>query len=568
MKNLYIIFFLIFFSFYYSQRPILTTWDTSGFTYIKIKTSGDFDYYYEKSDDPSINFDGYSLGGDVTFNFPESGVYLIKFYPKSKFNFLFKDVFRQDERSKLVEISQWGDVNWNSDLSGMFWGCDNLKIIAQDIPDFSEVTDISTMFFNCSNLEHIPKISAWNTTKVKNMSGMFGGAILFSDNLNAWDTSNVENMSGMFRDANNFNGVISNWNTSKVKDFSYMFDEAHAFNQDLSLWDTGKSSFFINMFSNAFLFNQDISKWNTSQGQYFNSMFQNAQNFNQNLKLWNMSNAISFDAMFSGATAFNGVVSNWNTAKVESLKNMFYNAENFNQSIDSWNTSNVTEMDGVFSGAKSFNQNISNWNVSKVKNMSEMFQNAYLFNQDIGNWDVSNVENMRGIFYNAKKFNHNIGSWDLKNVSNLEYSLSFSGIDCVNYGKILKEWSNRNSTQENLIINVQALKYGTEGEVSRSQLINNKKWKFFGDTFTENCALDVSEIGAVEHQFVLAPNPVTEIFYINSKVKSRAKIYNSNNQLIKECDIFIGKNMINISNFLQGFYFIKINDEVKKIIKN
>ncbi|WP_300675518.1 BspA family leucine-rich repeat surface protein [Soonwooa sp.] len=568
MKNLYTIFFFIFFHFYNSQRPIVTTWDTSQVKYIKISTQGDFDYYYEKVDEPNVNYYGYSVGGNLTLNLPKSGVYRIDFYPKSKFSFLFKNLMKLDDRAKLIGVTQWGDVNWNSDLSGMFWDCENLKITAQDVPDFSQVTDMSMMFFNCINLESIPKVSQWKTAMVKNMSGMFGSAILFSDDLNDWDTSNVLDMSGMFREASNFNGLIAKWNTAKVESFSYMFDEAHNFNQDLSLWSTGKSKYFINMFSNAFLFNQDISNWNTSQGIYFYSMFENARKFDQNLNSWNMSNAVSCEAMFSGATAFNGLVSNWNTAKLENIKNMFNNAENFNQNIGNWNTSNVVDMSGTFYGTKSFNQNISNWNVAKVNNMSYMFQNATSFNQDIGKWDVRNVENMRGVLYYANKFNQNIGGWDLKSVTNLEFSLSFSGIDCVNYAKTLKGWSDRNSTPENLVINMQGLKYGPNGEISRTRLINEKKWKISGDTFTENCELNVSEVKDLTHVFVIAPNPVTDYLYINSKVKARAKIYNTNQQIIKEYDVSEGRNVIDVLNLRPGFYFIKINNEMQKIIKN
>ena len=49
---------------------------------------------------------------------------------------------------------------------------DKLKIKLKEI---KTITDMSYMFCGCSSLISIPDISNWNTSKVENMSFLFGG---------------------------------------------------------------------------------------------------------------------------------------------------------------------------------------------------------------------------------------------------------------------------------------------------------------------------------------------------------------------------------------------------------
>ena len=51
-------------------------------------------------------------------------------------------------------------------------------------------------------------IGEWNTSKVTDMSHMFGGASSFNQPIGDWDTSNVTNMSDMFRCVESFNLIV------------------------------------------------------------------------------------------------------------------------------------------------------------------------------------------------------------------------------------------------------------------------------------------------------------------------------------------------------------------------
>ena len=100
-------------------------------------------------------------------------------------------------------------------------------------------------------------ISYWDTSRVTNMSNVFGdcnpvacsfdyshctyGCPLwqsyFNADLSTWDTSHVKDMSGMFSYAEIFNSVLSKWDTSYVTNMYRMFYKTYSFDQILC-WNT------------------------------------------------------------------------------------------------------------------------------------------------------------------------------------------------------------------------------------------------------------------------------------------------------------------------------------------
>ena len=56
------------------------------------------------------------------------------------------------------------------------------------------------MFFECESLKSLPDISNWNTSKVTDMSWMFGGCKNLESlpDISKWDTRKVIDMSSMF----------------------------------------------------------------------------------------------------------------------------------------------------------------------------------------------------------------------------------------------------------------------------------------------------------------------------------------------------------------------------------
>ena len=234
--------------------PFITKWKTttSGES-ITIPTSvGVYNYDVNWGDGSSVSS---GQTGDATHSYATAGVYTVS----------ISGIFPQislgvaPNNQKIVEISQWGTIEWSS-MSNAFFNCSNMNLTATDAPELSDVTDMSNMFSFCYSLNPL-------------------GAAATA--LNTWNTSRVTDMSGMFKRATSFNQNIGNWNTEVV---DYMYE----------------------MFSGATAFNQNIGNWNTSDVDYMSSMFKGATSFNQNLGNWNISAVISMFGMLdnSGMSRF------------------------------------------------------------------------------------------------------------------------------------------------------------------------------------------------------------------------------------------------------------------------
>jgi len=89
-------------------------------------------------------------------------------------------------------------------------------------------------------------------------------------------------------------------------------------------------------------------------------------------------------------------------------------------------------------------------------------------------------------------------------------------------------------------------------------------------SFSEDCAaLSIDDIEATD--FNMYPNPVNSLLTINLNEKATYSLLNLNGQLLTNGTLTIGKNELNLSNFSNGLYFIRIKTSngivTKKLIK-
>ncbi len=429
----------------------ITTWQTDNYgsscaSCITLPTTGGgYDYDVDWNNDGV--YDAFGLTGSITHDFGGPGIYKIRIrgdFPRIYYN-------NEGDKEKLISVDQWGDIQWTS-MESAFYGCSNLIMNANDIPDLIGVDNMSFMFANVYNFNS--NIDTWDVGNVTNMSSMFYNAYNFNQPLGNWDVGNVTDMSYMFYNAD-FNQDIGNWDVGNVTNMSYLFKYSYNFNQPLGNWDVGNVTNMSGMFSGAYNFNQNIGNWDVGNVINMSGMFSGAYNFNQNIGNWDVGNVINMSGMFSGAYDFNHPLENWNTSNVTdmsgmfnwagsfnqdvgnwdvgnvtNMSDMFYGASVFNQPLSNWNTSNVTDMSGMFNYTQSFNQAIENWDVGNVTDMSRIFQGTNAFNQNINNWDVGSVTNMSFMFAGSDSFNQDIGSWDVSSVSDMSYM--FAGSDSFN----------------------------------------------------------------------------------------------------------------------------------------
>ena len=447
----------------FTPNPFVSVWNTekAGTTannQILIPATGDFIYYWEKTDNLSITGEGTGSGSSI-MTFPEPGIYRVSLTPteSNPFNRLFFN--SSHDRRKIQIIEQWGDIEWTS-FGSAFKGCVNLKITATDVPNLTNVNNMSYSFANTAILD-VPNMGEWDVSNVTNMSYMFFNADDFNQNIGNWDVSNVTDMSSMFQGSASFNSPLGDWDVSKVYNMTAIFLGATNFNQPLENWNVSNTQYMSSMFYNASSFNQPIGNWDVSKVKYMKSMFFGASNFNQPIGEWDVGNVLSMEEMFNAASAFNQPIGDWDVSKVTSMLRMFKQAASFNQPIGSWDVSKVIGMASMFNGATNFNQPIGdwdvskvismqamfreaanfnqpigNWNVSKVSVMWEMFDGAISFNQPLENWDVSKVEIMSRMFNNATSFNQPIGNWDTSMVGKMQYMF----FNAVNFNQPIGDW--------------------------------------------------------------------------------------------------------------------------------
>jgi len=127
--------------------------------------------------------------------------------------------------------------------------------------DTSKITDMSDLFacdggsvlFNRFRYNiRISKLdlSTWNTSKCKNMVGMFRILRSLKELKQNFDTSNVTNMMEMFWNCDNIETLdLSNFNTDKVKNFKQMFSCCEKLKElDFSKINTKACKNFYSMF--------------------------------------------------------------------------------------------------------------------------------------------------------------------------------------------------------------------------------------------------------------------------------------------------------------------------------
>ena len=200
-----------------SVANFITTWrTTTANESITIPTTGTgYNYVVHWGDGSSES----GQRGNATHTYASAGDYTVSIggvFPRIYFgDFYFSN---RDERSKIRDVTQWGNVAWTS-MAGAFQGANNLTMTATDAPDLSGVTSMRSMFFGASSFNG--DISGWNTASVTHMGDMFSGATSFDQNIGNWNTAQVTDMRWMFDRATSFDQDIGGWNVEAVRQSTY-----------------------------------------------------------------------------------------------------------------------------------------------------------------------------------------------------------------------------------------------------------------------------------------------------------------------------------------------------------
>ena len=423
-----------------AQTSFISTWKTdnpgdSDSTSITIPTHPSGTYAYDVDWNNDGIFDEFQITGNVTHDFGSAGSYTIRIkglFPRIYFN-------NTGDKEKLIDISQWGDIEWQS-MNAAFSGCIHLNFSASDAPDLSNVSNFTSAFSGCTAFNS--PIGHWDVSNVNTFYFTFQNCSAFNQPLNNWNTQSVNSMQRMFIGCTNFNQPINNWDVSKVSSFSAMFNNCKAFNQPLSDWDMSNAIHISMMFAGAENFNQAIGNWQLDNATHMHTMFHGASSFNQDIGDWDVSKVTSLASIFKGAASFNQDIGDWDVSQVTNLGWAFAGASSFDQDIGDWDVSQVTNMSYMFFHASVFNQDISDWDVGQVTGMGHAFDSATLFNQDIGDWDVGQVYQFGAMFNSAISFDQNLGNWDVSQGTHMNTMFHNVTLSTENYDSLLIGWNN------------------------------------------------------------------------------------------------------------------------------
>lgn len=268
------------------DRPFITMWETTNtdeIVVIQVQEGAlTYDYTVDWGDGTTTTETGHAV-----HTYAEAGTHQVSIsgtFPAIALGFYSHD---ENDPLKLKSIEQWGDIAWES-MYQAFDRCENMELLATDVPNLTNVSSLENMFSNVTSL---------------------------NADLSTWDVSNITDMSNMFTNVSSLEVNISTWNVSNVTDMRAMFSDIGFIDVDLSTWNVSSVTDMFSMFSHS--------------------------SFNGNISSWNVSNVEDMAFMFN-ESSFNGNISSWEVSKVESMFRMFEDATTFNQNISGWNVNNVT----------------------------------------------------------------------------------------------------------------------------------------------------------------------------------------------------------------------------------
>jgi len=95
------------------------------------------------------------------------------------------------DQHKILLITDWGGLVITENV-GAFRNCSNLNIIANNKPNFKNVTSFQEYFANCISLKTIPNIQTWPWFNVNNISSMFSNCINLVEDLSFVDVNDFD----------------------------------------------------------------------------------------------------------------------------------------------------------------------------------------------------------------------------------------------------------------------------------------------------------------------------------------------------------------------------------------
>jgi len=198
-------------------KPFTTRWrldDTDKTINLPLPVAGEYDFVVDWGDGTTGIVTAYNDAA-VSHTYTTAGIKTVSIMGKMT-HWSFNN---GGDKLKITDVLRGGYSGLTS-LYGGFYGCSNLKFVANDSAWTKDVTDMHSMFYSCSVFNS--DISAWDVSSVEDMNHMFYACSVFNSDISAWDVSSVTDMTNMLNGANvfstaNYNLLLNAWSSLTLK---------------------------------------------------------------------------------------------------------------------------------------------------------------------------------------------------------------------------------------------------------------------------------------------------------------------------------------------------------------
>ncbi len=177
-----------------------------------------------------------------------------------------------NSKTTSIDLTKLYTVNVQN-FQGTFKSMSNVESLDMNLINTSNATNMLTMF---ENNNKVVNICGLNTSKVKDMTEMFGFVTYDNLDISCFNTSNLETISQMFYGAKINNLNLSNWNNPRLNDMKRTFIKFKG-NVNLTNFKTENVTDFSSTFAETTMEVLDISSFSSRSATSAGGMFQNAK---------------------------------------------------------------------------------------------------------------------------------------------------------------------------------------------------------------------------------------------------------------------------------------------------
>ena len=125
-------------------------------------------------------------------------IYNGNIYPLTEY-FLVSNISNKDKQKGEIKITL-KSIDYITDMSYMFSGCNDLKKVIATGTDMSKVKYMEATFEWCENLEELSNTSKWNLKNVETLKGLFYKCTKLKNvpGIGKWNLIKLKNMEEMF----------------------------------------------------------------------------------------------------------------------------------------------------------------------------------------------------------------------------------------------------------------------------------------------------------------------------------------------------------------------------------